>query len=71
MFYYQKSGESGAGKTENTKKVIMYFARVAANIYKGDKHTGQGQVKSVVSDCKVFPSTLTFRSHNSMVTLEM
>jgi hypothetical protein len=33
----------------------MYFARVAANIYKGDKHTGQGQVKSVVSDCKVFP----------------
>lgn len=36
VFIYDPSGESGAGKTVNTKRVIQYFASIAASGVKKD-----------------------------------
>ena len=57
------TGESGAGKTENTKKVIQYFALVAAA---GVKKEDEGKVKplEIVQGGASIVSLCSFPCHN-------
>ncbi|WAR11017.1 MYS-like protein [Mya arenaria] len=66
------SGESGAGKTENTKKVIMYFAKVAASQQKTDE-AGHDSKKGSLEDqivqanpvLEAYGNAKTTRNNNS------
>lgn len=66
------TGESGAGKTENTKKVIAYFATVGASTKK-DKEDSKNQKKGSLEDqvvqtnpvLEAFGNAKTVRNDNS------
>lgn len=64
------TGESGAGKTENTKKVIAYFATVGASTKKpseADKKKGslEDQVVQTNPVLEAFGNAKTVRNDNS------
>ncbi|KAG7239436.1 hypothetical protein INR49_028907 [Caranx melampygus] len=56
------TGESGAGKTENTKKVIQYFANVGASGCKGSLEDQIIQANPVL---EAFGNAKTIRNNNS------
>ncbi|GFR13546.1 myosin heavy chain, muscle [Trichonephila clavata] len=62
------TGESGAGKTENTKKVIAYYANVGASTKKGEVKKGPSLEDQVVQTNPVleaFGNAKTVRNDNS------
>ena len=62
------SGESGAGKTENTKKVISYFALVAAGSGSGqDESKGSLEDRIVQTNpvLEAWGNAKTVRNNNS------
>lgn len=63
------SGESGAGKTENTKKVIAYFATVGASQKKDPSQEKKGSLEDQVVQTnpvlEAFGNAKTVRNDNS------
>lgn len=63
------TGESGAGKTENTKKVIAYFATVGASGKKDEKSEKKGTLEDQVVQTnpvlEAFGNAKTVRNDNS------
>lgn len=63
------TGESGAGKTENTKKVIAYFATVGASQKKDAAQEKKGSLEDQVVQTnpvlEAFGNAKTVRNDNS------
>uniref|UniRef100_A0A4W4HK28 Myosin heavy chain 7 n=1 Tax=Electrophorus electricus TaxID=8005 RepID=A0A4W4HK28_ELEEL len=62
-------GESGAGKTVNTKRVIQYFASIAAGGFKRDPNDKRGTLEDQIIQCnpalEAFGNAKTIRNDNS------
>ncbi|XP_059204632.1 myosin-16-like [Centropristis striata] len=63
------TGESGAGKTENTKKVIQYFANVGASGSKASDSKASGSLEDQIIQAnpvlEAFGNAKTIRNNNS------
>ncbi|KAA0705099.1 Myosin-7 Myosin heavy chain 7 [Triplophysa tibetana] len=63
------TGESGAGKTVNTKRVIQYFASIAAGSSRKDTSDKKGTLEDQIIQCnpalEAFGNAKTIRNDNS------
>src|SRR5690349_17626143 len=62
------TGESGAGKTENTKKVIAYFACVGAS-QSGPADTGAGGKKQATLEEQIVQTNPVLESYGNAKTV--
>lgn len=68
MLRFPFSGESGAGKTENTKKVIQYFANIASSSKQdsGEKKANlEDQIVQTNPVLEAWGNAKTIRNNNS------
>ena len=63
------TGESGAGKTENTKKVITYFAILGASEGKKSKDAPKDEVKKANLEDRIVNTNPILESYGNAKTI--